>query len=134
MILFRLAIYSVLVVLQSVSIVLADEEDAAEGEAVFKIRCIGCHDVTPEASLSENNKPKQGPSLYGVIGRTAGKLPGFAYSDAMVASGIDWSRETLDAYLLSPKTVVPRNKMVFNGIKREGEMENLLEYLEVATQ
>ena len=105
-----------------------------KGEAVFKVRCIGCHDVTAEASLGENNKPKQGPSLFGVIGRTAGILPGFPFSDAMVASGIAWSRETLEPYLLSPRAVVPKNKMVFNGIKREGEMEDLLDYLEAATQ
>lgn len=132
--LIRLAIWSALVVSGSVCTVLADEGNAADGEAVFKVRCIGCHDVTAEATLGENNRPKPGPSLYGVIGRTAGKLPGFPYSEAMVASGIVWSRETLAPYLLSPKTVVPKNKMVFNGIKRQGEMEDLLRYLEVATQ
>lgn len=134
MMLIRLAMWSALAVLGSVCIGLADEGNTADGEAVFKVRCIGCHDVTAEATLGNNNKPKEGPSLYGVIGRTAGKLPGFPYSEAMVASGIVWSRETLEPYLLSPKTLVPKNKMVFNGIKREGEMENLLKYLEVATQ
>lgn len=42
--------------------------------------------------------------------------------------------ETLEPYLLSLKTVVPKNKMEFNEIKREGEMEDLLDDLEVATQ
>ena len=70
----------------------------------------------------------------GVMGRAAGTLPGFAYSEAMAASGIVWSKVTLEPYLLSPKTVVPNNKMMFNGIKRAGEMEDLLEYLSVATQ
>lgn len=88
MTLIRLAICSVLVVFQSVCIELADEDSAAKGEAVFNFRCIGCHDVTAEASLGENNKLNQGPSLYGVIGRTAGILPGFPYSDTIVASSI----------------------------------------------
>ncbi len=130
----RLAVYSSFFVLLGVCAPLADEGNLALGEAVFTNRCIGCHDVTEEATLDQNNNPKQGPSLHGVMGRAAGTLPGFTYSEAMAASGIVWTEETLEAYLLSPKTVVPKNKMVFNGIKREGEMENLLEYLRVATQ
>lgn len=124
----------VLLLLFGVTVLPAGAADVAHGQSVFTIRCSGCHDVTAEPTLGENNKPKVGPSLHGVMGRTAGTLPGFAYSEAMAASGIVWSKVTLEPYLLSPKTVVPKNKMMFNGIKRAGEMEDLLEYLSVATQ
>ena len=72
-------------------------------------------------------------SGWGLIGRKAGSVPGFSYSEAMIASGVVWDDETLAAYLKAPKAFIPANKMPFNGIKREGEMEPLIAYLNVAT-
>ncbi len=104
------------------------------GEAVFELRCGGCHDVTEVETLTENHHTKLGPSLHGLIGRLAGTLPGFAFSPAMVSSGIVWNRETLRLYLFSPRTMIPKNRMMFNGVQRDGEMEDLLDYLIIATQ
>ena len=55
--------------------------DPAKGKMVFKKhQCWICH------SLKAGQK-KIGPSLYGVIGRKAGTLPGFNYSSAMKKAG-----------------------------------------------
>ncbi|RUY60360.1 c-type cytochrome, partial [Mesorhizobium sp. M7A.F.Ca.CA.001.13.1.1] len=54
-------------------------QDAAAGEKVFA-KCKVCH-------VADQDKNKVGPSLNGVIGRTAGTHPGFSYSQAMVAAG-----------------------------------------------
>ena len=54
--------------------------DAAKGEKVFG-KCKACHDVA-------SDKNKVGPTLQGVIGRKAGTVPGFKYSEAMMASGV----------------------------------------------
>ena len=99
----------------------AQAAEAALGEKVFIQRCGLCHEAVTE-------KNKVGPSLKGLFGRAAGSVAGFAYSGAMKASGVTWSEETLKAFLTNPKDFVPNNKMAFNGVKREGEMENLIEY------
>ena len=62
-----------------------------------------------------------GPYLEGVIGRTAGSVEGFKYSDAMKAKGEEglvWNDETLAAYLADPKGYIPKNKMAFPGLKK----------------
>lgn len=98
--------------------------DPAEGEKVFR-KCMACHTV-------EEGKNRVGPSLYHVIGRTAGTLEGFNYSDAMEAygeSGHVWNAETLKAYLAAPREVVEGTRMAFPGLKKEAEREDVIAYL-----
>ena len=90
---------------------------------MFPIRCIECH------AISETTDKKIGPSLLGLIGRTSGSLEGYEFSDAMKGAGIVWSEETLMTYLVAPRKVVPGTKMNFNGLKRPGEVEDLVAYL-----
>ena len=99
--------------------------DAALGQKVFN-KCKACHGAAEP-------KNKVGPSLKGLIGRNAGSIEGFAYSEAMKTSGIVWSEDTLKPYLADPKAVVPGTKMSFTGLKKE-EMENILAYLKEATK
>ena len=99
----------------------AAEGDAAAGEKVFN-KCKTCHSL-------EAGQNKIGPSLAGVIGRAAGTVEGFAYSDAMKASGVTWSEENLITYLASPKDFVPGNKMTFAGLKKEADIANVIAYI-----
>ncbi len=108
------------VVLSGTSLAVAG--DAVVGAGVFANRCKECHEA-PSGSR------KAGPSLVGVVGRLAGSLAGFDYSDAMRLAGFTWTEEQLRAYVVNPKAVVPKNRMLFNGIKREGEVEDLIAYL-----
>jgi cytochrome c len=96
--------------------------DVEAGKAKFKL-CAICH--SPEAG-----KIKVGPSLFGIVGRKAGSLEGYSYSDAMKNFGKTWTPETLDAYLTDPRAVVPGTKMIFPGIKDQTERANLIAYLE----
>ena len=100
--------------------------DAAKGAKVFN-KCKACHNVDKPAN-------KIGPSLQGVFGRTAGTVEGYNYSDAMKASGIVWSIETLGNYLKAPKEMVPGTKMTFVGLKKDDDIENLMAYLEEAAK
>ena len=95
--------------------------DAAEGAKGFK-KCSVCHVV---------DKPQNrvGPSLLGVIGRPAGTVEGFKYSEAMKGSGIVWSAETLDAYIADPKGYIPGNKMAFAGLKKPEERADVIAYI-----
>lgn len=81
--------------------------DAAKGKTDF-ITCQTCHAIEPGVN-------KIGPSLHGVVGRKAGIIPGFTYSDANKNSGITWTEEKLFQYLEKPQHVVPGTKMSFAG-------------------
>lgn len=83
--------------------------DPANGEDVYRAECADCHSLKP-------GKNKKGPSFAGVIGRTAGSVPGAKYSDAMKASKIVWTAERIDAYIAHPKQVVPGGSMKYDGL------------------
>lgn len=120
----RRALLFVIATLSLVTPALADG-DAAQGEKVFG-KCKACHDVV-------SDKNKVGPSLHGVIGRKAGTVEGFKYSEAMANSGITWDVTTLTAYLKDPKGNVPGNKMAFAGLKKDEEVVDVIAYIEQAS-
>ena len=97
--------------------------DAAEGEKVFSQKCAVCH------KIGEGAKNFVGPELNGIIGRKAGSLPDFNYSDANKSSGITWDEATLNEYLTNPKAKVPGTKMIFAGLPKESDRENVVAYM-----
>jgi cytochrome c len=100
--------------------------DAAKGKKVFA-KCMACHAL-------EAGKNKVGPTLHGIIGRQAGAVEGFTYSDAMKNSGITWNEAELDKYLTNPKKHIPGNKMAFPGLPKADDRANVIAYLKEATQ
>ena len=100
--------------------VAASAADAEAGKTVFN-KCKACHQI---------GKNAVGPDLKGVIGRKAGTVEGYKYSEAMLNSGLTWDAATMKEYLANPKKKVPGNKMVFAGIKDPTDEENLIAYLE----
>lgn len=100
-------------------------ELAEAGQKVFR-KCKACHQVGPAA------KNRTGPHLNGVVGRTAGELDGFRYSDALASAGGDgfvWTEETLAAFLANPRSNMPGTKMAFAGLKDPTDTEAVIEYL-----
>ena len=97
-------------------------QDVAAGETSFK-KCAPCH------SIGEGAKNKVGPELNGIDGRHSGTAPGYSYSDANKNSGITWNEASFLDYIKDPKAKIPGTKMVFAGIKNEGEVKNLWAYL-----
>lgn len=96
--------------------------DPALGEKTFK-QCQTCHSIAP----GEN---KIGPTLYGIIGRTAGTVEGFNYSKANKESGIVWTEQEMFLYLESPMKTVPGTKMAFAGLKKPQDRANVIAYLQ----
>ena len=99
--------------------------DAEKGKKVYN-KCKACHMV------GDNAKMRVGPPLNNIIGAKAGAQEGYKYSKAMIAAGeggMVWDIETLSAYLLKPKDVVPKGKMAFPGLKKEEDRINVIEYL-----
>jgi cytochrome c len=95
--------------------------DPVKGANVYK-RCSACHVVDKEQN-------RVGPHLMGVVGRAAGAVEGFKYSDAMKNSGVTWDEANLDKYLADPKGFIPGNKMAFPGLKKEDERADVIAYL-----
>jgi cytochrome c len=104
------------------------EGDAARGQRVFQ-RCYSCHSVNPE----EQNL--QGPNLAGVVGRRAGTLPQFEYSEAMIAAGrngLVWTEENLNTYVTDPQKMVPGTAMGPVRISNPADRADLIAYLKSA--
>lgn len=107
----------------------AQEGDAEAGATVFK-KCSACHVV-------DKDQNRVGPSLMGVMGRTAGTHPNFRYSPAMVEAGkngLVWDEAALREYLQDPKAKVKGTKMVFPGLKKEEDITNVIAYLKQHSQ
>lgn len=104
----------------------AAAQDLEAGKRLFN-QCRTCHMLEP-------GKNAAGPSLAGVYGRTSGTLPGYGFSPAMREKAVVWTDETLAAYVRDPRGYIPRNKMVFAGLKKDADIANLLAYLKDATK
>ncbi len=96
--------------------------DAVKGETTFK-QCMACHSI-------KEGENRVGPSLHGIIGRTAGQVAGFSYSTANKTSGIVWSKEKLFEYLEAPQKVVVGTKMSFAGLKQAQDRADVIAYLD----
>jgi len=93
--------------------------DAARGEQVYE-RCLACHALAYD---------RVGPRHCGLIGRRAGSVQGFAYSEAMQQSGIVWNAKTLDRFLADPPGEVPGTTMTYAGVADARDRADLIAYL-----
>lgn len=97
--------------------------DAAAGEKIFNVKCKICHQI------GEGAKNMVGPEQNGLVGRKAGSVAGYNYSEANKNSGITWTEDELDKYLKDPKGVVPGTKMVFAGLPKEEDRKDIIAFL-----
>ncbi len=97
---------------------IARADSAADGQAQFLTSCGVCHTVEPGAP------PRQGPSLAGVYGRTAGSLPDFKYSDVIKSGGWVWDDATLDPWMENAQGVHPGT--IMNYRQRDPEKRKLI--------
>jgi cytochrome c len=99
--------------------------NAAKGRRSFLAQCSACHTTTADNRIT-------GPALLGVIGRKAGTLDGFAFSDAMKKSGLTWNTATLDQYLAAPAKVVPGTTMAL-AVPNAATRADLIAFLNTLT-
>jgi cytochrome c len=117
---FALAVIVGIATTPAISQVAGDREAGAD---VFDIYCSDCHSVSPRGTN------KKGPSLFHVLGRRAGTVPGFAYSPQLHASGLVWTPDRIAAYLANPKAVAPAGIMKFKGLPRPQDRANVIAFL-----
>src|SRR5436309_2282690 len=104
--------------------------DAENGKEVYRA-CRACHQV------GEGAKNGIDPSLNGIIGRKAGTISGFEYSEVNREAGekgLVWTEEKLLEFLKSPAAFMPGNKMLFTGLKNEDDGRDIVAYLKQSSK
>ena len=84
-----------------------------DGATLFKQQCAVCH------TLSLSEPMLQGPALVKIVGRPAGKVEGFKYSEALSNADFAWDETKLDAWLNNTQAVIPGVTMVYRQAKPE---------------
>jgi cytochrome c len=97
----------------------AAKGDAARGEELYA-RCAACHAL---------GQDRVGPRHCGLVGRRAGSVKGFDYSQAMKRSGVVWNAKTLDRFLANPPSALPGTTMTYAGVSDAQERADLIAYL-----
>ena len=94
----------------------------AAGEVMFRQNCMACHSPDP-------SKNGFGPTLSGVIGRPAGTLPRFAYSDGLQDSGLVWTEDNLRQWIADNEKLVPGTRMRHVSITDAAAQDFLIAYI-----
>jgi cytochrome c len=102
------------------------EGDVEAGKRAF-LKCKSCHSLDAGKSLT-------GPSLNGIMGRKGASDPGYKYSQSLIDAGVTWDDAALDKYILDPKSIIPKGKMSFAGIKDAKQRADIIAYLKEATK
>ena len=113
--------------------------DIAKGEKKFK-KCKSCHMIVDDSGRTIVKGGRNGPNLYGILGRTAGSIDGFKYGKSLATlgkSGLVWSEYEFVAYVADPKKYLvdklddkkARSKMSYK-LKNEADALNIWAYLE----
>ena len=97
---------------------LAEAEQTA-GRQIFNQHCATCH----------AEKRAYGPSLRGVVGRPAGSLVEFPYSNELKKSGLVWTEDNLRKWIADNAHMVPNTLMPHVSISDPAEQIYLIAYL-----
>ncbi len=102
---YRTAIISSLLMAASCAIAQSSTTtvgSALKGKEIYDARCSACHSVDAN---------RVGPMHVGVLGRKAGGVKSYRYSDALSKSKVVWTRENLLSWLKNPEELIPGQRM-----------------------
>jgi len=85
--------------------------------------CAHCHQIGPGA------RSTVGPPLQGLIGRQAGTVAAYPYSQVMRESGLTWTAANLEHFIAAPQAVVPGTRMMFPGIEDPARRTALVAFI-----
>ena len=98
--------------------------DPAKGRAAFVRQCAICHTV------ERGGDNRFGPNLFGIVGRKAGTVGDFGYTNAFkTRANWEWTEDALGGWVMFPGMMVPGTAMgVFQGVA-ERDRDDLVAYL-----
>jgi len=98
--------------------------DIAKGEAAFVRQCAICH------TIDKGGENRLGPNLFGIVGRRAGTVPGFRYTNAFRNTAtFEWTEGLLGPWISLPSVMVPGTAMgVFPGVS-DRDKDDIVAYL-----
>ena len=103
------------------------EGDPQRGRLVFA-PCRTCHFT--EAAAGHGN----GPNLYRIFGKAAGKQQGFEhYSPVLAAAQFVWTPQLLYAWLENPMAALPGTSMMSSGVPDPQQRADLIAYLQMVS-
>lgn len=99
-------------------------DDAAQ--QAFNNSCRTCHSV-------KEGDNRLGPNLNKIVGRKAGSLPNYNYSQSMKEAGFVWDQDKLTRFMVKPDEIVSGNKMQPYGGISSDEAAKVVAYLQAAS-
>ena len=84
-----------------------------DGAVLFKQQCATCH------TTNASDPPRQGPTLFNIVGREAGTAAGFRYSAGFANAKFQWDEQKLDEWLVDPQAMIPGAIMPYKQAKAE---------------
>jgi cytochrome c len=78
---------------------------ALNGKEIYAARCSACHSVDAN---------RTGPLHFGVLGRKAGGVKSYKYSDALKKSKVVWTSDNLISWLKNPEEIIPGQRMGYS--------------------
>lgn len=99
-----------------------DKVKVEAGEKLYVAECRRCH-------APDTEHESYGPTLDHVVGRAAGSVEGYDYSEALAQSGIVWTPAALRAWMEDNTGFMPGTKMRHVGIADRTVQDFILAYL-----
>lgn len=96
---------------------------AAYGQDLYQGRCSNCHSNKPDLS-------SLAPTLHGLMGRKAGGVEGFPYSEKISRLELVWSKETFEAWIGSQSLDSALLRMRHLGVQDPADQAALTAYIE----
>jgi len=102
----------------------AEAADIAKGEAAFVRQCAICH------TIDKGGDNRLGPNLFGVVGRRAGTMPGFKYTNAFrTIATFEWTEGLLGPWIALPSVMIPGTAMgTFPGVS-DRDKDDIVAYV-----
>lgn len=99
-------------------------QEKVSGDALFRQQCAICHAVV------KDEPHRQGPTLWGVVGRKAGSFADFPYSPAFkkAMKGKVWSEALIDRWINDPQALARGTTMGYQQADPE-KRAAIIEYL-----
>jgi len=98
--------------------------DVAKGQAAFVRQCAICH------TIDKGGDNRIGPNLFGIVGRRAGTMQGFRYTNAFRNTAtFEWTEGLLGPWISLPSVMVPGTAMGgFPGVA-DRDKDDIVAYL-----